>query len=210
MEFGQILVCCMKNRFLGCWRLQTSSRLFYGFVKMTIYQHLAIFNGLHLQFSIVSDSPFQKNEPVEHWYNWLLSNFSRLLNWKEPGTYPQSSKYFKGLRKIIALSYIFQLNKSSVSMSCGSKDIYLKLRSFAYTDHDTTDLLNHGNVKNAKTWIHWEWNITFYYIFTFLSQLELSRIKVPKLTPGTLIGNYQHSIRPGWSILFLYAPAHKA
>ena len=101
MEFGQILVCCMKNRFLGCWRLQTSYRLFYGFVKMTIYQHLAIFNGLHLQFSIVSDSPFQKNEPVEHWYNWLLSNFSRLLNWKEPGTYPSPPNISKDCEKLL-------------------------------------------------------------------------------------------------------------
>ena len=29
------------------------------------------------------------------------------------------------------------------------------------THHDVTDLLNHGMVKNAKTWISWEWNIAF-------------------------------------------------
>ena len=29
------------------------------------------------------------------------------------------------------------------------------------THHDATDLLNHGTVKNTKTRITWEWNITF-------------------------------------------------
>ena len=49
MKFGQILVCYMtniSNMFLAeCWRLETSSRLFYDFIKMTIHQDLAIFNG---------------------------------------------------------------------------------------------------------------------------------------------------------------------
>ena len=49
MKFGQILVCCManiSNMFLAeCWRLETSSRLFYDFIKMTIQQDLIIFNG---------------------------------------------------------------------------------------------------------------------------------------------------------------------
>ena len=38
MKFGQILVCCTTNissMFLAeCWRLETSSRLFYDFIKM--------------------------------------------------------------------------------------------------------------------------------------------------------------------------------
>ena len=29
------------------------------------------------------------------------------------------------------------------------------------THHDVTDLLNRGIAKNTKTWISWEWNITF-------------------------------------------------
>ena len=29
------------------------------------------------------------------------------------------------------------------------------------THHDVTDLINHGMVKNTKTWISWERNITF-------------------------------------------------
>ena len=42
-------------------------------------------------------------------------------------------------------------------MSCGSKHIF---RNAPYTHHDVIDLVNHGMVKNTKTWISWEWNIT--------------------------------------------------
>ena len=76
MKFGQILVCCMtniSNMFLAeCWRLETSSRLFYDFIKMTIQQDLVIFNGWHIPFLIVFYSPFQKNETLESWHIWLL------------------------------------------------------------------------------------------------------------------------------------------
>ena len=40
IKLGQMLVCCManiSNMFLAqCWRLETSSRLFHDFIKMTI------------------------------------------------------------------------------------------------------------------------------------------------------------------------------
>ena len=89
MKFGQILVCCMtniSNMFLAeCWRLETSSRLFYDFIKMTIQQDLAIFNGWHIPFLIVFYSPFQQNETLESRHIWLLSNWGRLLNLKRPG-----------------------------------------------------------------------------------------------------------------------------
>ena len=66
IKFGQIVVCFMKNisnMFLAeCWRLETSSRLFFDFIKMTIQQDLAIFNGWHLPFLIVLYSHFRKNE----------------------------------------------------------------------------------------------------------------------------------------------------
>ena len=69
MKFGQILVCCLtniSNMFLTeCWRLKTSSRLFYDFIKIAIQQDLVVFNGCHLLFSIVLYSPFQKNETLE-------------------------------------------------------------------------------------------------------------------------------------------------
>ena len=64
MILGQILVCCRKNianMFLAqCWRLETSSRPFYDFIKMTIGQDLTIFNSLHLPFLIIPYSPVQK------------------------------------------------------------------------------------------------------------------------------------------------------
>ena len=40
MKFGQIIVCCLINipdmYLVHCWRLDTSSRSFYDFIKMTI------------------------------------------------------------------------------------------------------------------------------------------------------------------------------
>ena len=69
MKFGQILVCCMtniSNMFLAqCWRLETSSRPFYDFIKTAIYQDLPIFNNEHVPFLIFPYSPFQKR--MEHW-----------------------------------------------------------------------------------------------------------------------------------------------
>ena len=69
IKFGQIIVCCMtniSNMFLAeCWRLETSSRLFYNFIKMAILQDLTIFNGWHLPFLIVPYSHFQKKETLE-------------------------------------------------------------------------------------------------------------------------------------------------
>ena len=37
----------------------------------------------------------------------------------------------------------------------------MDLVSCANTHHDVTNLVNHWMVKNTKTWISWEWNITF-------------------------------------------------
>ena len=69
MIFGQILVCFMTNIssmfWAQCWRLETSSRPFYDFVKITIYQDPAIFNSWYLPFLNVPYSPFQKNETLE-------------------------------------------------------------------------------------------------------------------------------------------------
>ena len=79
IKFGQILISCMTNMLLGeCWRLETSSRLFYDFNKMTIQRDLAIFNGRHLPFLIVPYPPFQKNETPESWHIWLLNNWGQV------------------------------------------------------------------------------------------------------------------------------------
>ena len=75
VKFGQILVCCMRNisnLFLAqCWRLETNSRLFYFFIKMTIKQDLTIFNSWHLPFFIVPYLPFQEDATLESWHNLL-------------------------------------------------------------------------------------------------------------------------------------------
>ena len=80
MKFGQILVCCMRkisNMFLGqCWRLKTSSRPIYGFIKTTIWWDPAIFNSWHLPFLNVPYLLFQKNETLESWRYWLLRIWS--------------------------------------------------------------------------------------------------------------------------------------
>ena len=90
MKFGQVLVCCMTNIsnifLIQWWRLETSSRPFYDFIEMTKKRGLAICNSWQLPFLIVSFSPFQKYQALKSWRNWLLSNWSRLPNWKEPGT----------------------------------------------------------------------------------------------------------------------------
>ena len=69
MRFGQILVCCMKNNsnmFLAqCRRLETSSRPFYDFIKMSIQWDLAIFNSEHLPSLIVPYLTLQKSETLE-------------------------------------------------------------------------------------------------------------------------------------------------
>ena len=46
---------------------------------------MVIFNSWHLPVLIVGESHFQKNVTLESWNSWLLSNLTRLLNWKEPG-----------------------------------------------------------------------------------------------------------------------------
>ena len=87
MKFCQILVYYMTNIFnmflAQCWRLDTSSRSFYDFITNTIKQDLVIVNSWYLPFLNNSYSPFKKKK---HWNlnHWLLSNWSRLLNWKAP------------------------------------------------------------------------------------------------------------------------------
>ena len=64
-----------------------------------------------------------------------------MVNWKGHRTRAQK------FPKITAPAY--QLTKLSNLMSCGSKDVF----KCTNTHHDVTDLVNHGIVKNTKTWI---------------------------------------------------------
>ena len=79
---------------------------------------------------------------AEYWHNWLMSNWSRLLNWK-------------GSENFLPCLYLLinQVGDSSWS----SKDIYPEMYLVLCTNtHAVTDLVNHGMVKNAKTWISGE------------------------------------------------------
>ena len=77
MIFRQILVCCMtniSNMFLAeCWRLKTSSRFFYDFIKMTIQQDVVIFNGWHIPFLIGLYSSYQIAKLKRTWNPALIS-----------------------------------------------------------------------------------------------------------------------------------------
>ena len=88
MKLDQILVCSMahiSNMFLAqCWRLETSFRLSYDFIKMAIERNLAFFNSWH--FFNCPLFTLKKNETLESWNSWLLSDLSRWLNWNWPGT----------------------------------------------------------------------------------------------------------------------------
>ena len=151
-EIWRILVCCMTNiskLFLAqCWRLETSSRPFYDFIKMTIQQDLAIFNGWHIPLLIVLYSPFQKNETLESWHIWLLSNWGRFLNLESSSSLPNCSKdYWKLLPLLISINW-----PSLVTSWVVVQKIYSKMHPVSCTNshHDVTHLVNHGMVKNKK------------------------------------------------------------
>ena len=67
MKFGQIQECCItnfSNMFLvQCWGLEGSSNPFYDFIKITIWQDLAIFNNIY-HFDISLIHLFKK---MKHW-----------------------------------------------------------------------------------------------------------------------------------------------
>ena len=124
MKLGQIIGSCMtniSNIFLAqWWRPETSSWPFYDFIKLTIYWNLDIFNVWHLPFLIVPYVFFQKNKTLESWHNWLLSNWSKLLNWNGTRNSPQSSKNYL---KFFSFAYICQLDKLGDLINWRSKDI---------------------------------------------------------------------------------------
>ena len=80
-----------------------------------------------------------------------MSNSSRLLNWKGPETYPSSPIYTKDSWKLLPL-HISNIWPSLVTQWVAVQKIYSEMHpaSFTNTDHDVTDLLNHGMVKNTK------------------------------------------------------------
>ena len=137
MKFGQILVC---------W----------------IQQDLAIFNGWHIPFLIVLYSPFKK---MKHWNLdifgcWVIGGGCSIKKDLESSPSPLncSEGYWKLLPLLISINW-----PSLVTSWVVVQKIYLKVHlvSCTNTHCDVTDLINHGMVKNTKTWISWERNKIF-------------------------------------------------
>ena len=72
MKFGHMLVCCMTN----------ISNIFLAqcFMILLKWKYSEIWPFQIATFTIFN-CPI-KNETLEYWHNWLLKNWSRLLNWK--------------------------------------------------------------------------------------------------------------------------------
>ena len=144
-----------------CWRLATSSRLFYYFNEMTMLQSLSVSSNWWFPFLILPYSSF-------HWKHWKLDI---IVYWvigagcqiekglKLSPTPPNCSKDF---RKMLPL--LISINSPNlVDKWVVVQKIYSKMHpvSCNNTHHDVTDLVNHGIVKKTKTLISREQNITF-------------------------------------------------
>ena len=96
-----------------------------------------------------------------NWNTGIFGNWSRLLNWKETGTYPQSLKYFKRFLKVISLIHIYRLAKFGDLVSYGSKHVFKNAPCLISLYSSWRHRFGNGMVKNTKTWISWERIITF-------------------------------------------------
>ena len=105
---------------------------------------------------------FLKKWTLESLDNWLLSNWISFLYWKGQGTTHSPSNCSNDSGKLLPL-FISISWPSLVTWWVLVQKIYLKMHPVSCSDthHDVTDLVNHGMVKNRKTWISWEQNITF-------------------------------------------------
>ena len=101
---------------------------------------------------------------MKHWHLDVISYWviGRFLNGKdlEPSPSPPncSKDSIKLLPLLISISWPGLVTSWVVVQKIYSK---MHLVSCTNTHHDVTDLLNHGIVKNTRTWISWERNITF-------------------------------------------------
>ena len=77
MKFDQISVC-LKQTFLTCFWLNAG--------EWELVPGPVIFCGWFFPFSILPYSLFLINETLKTWHDWLSSNWSMLLNCKQPGT----------------------------------------------------------------------------------------------------------------------------
>ena len=133
MKLGQILVCCIKsisNMFLAQhWRLETSSRHLYDFIKITIWHDLAIFNSWHLPFLIVLIHVYKK---VKHWNLNITGYWVIGAGCLIEMTWNLALQIVLKIPEIIAIAYIYQIAKFGDLMSCGSKDIFRNVPCLMY------------------------------------------------------------------------------
>ena len=125
---------------------------------MKIWRDLTSFSSWYLPFLIVPYSPIQRNETLKL-SNGLLSNWSwgRLLNWKWLELIPSIPSRSKDFRKI--LPFFISINwPSLVGWKVMVQKIYSKMHPVPSTNTHH-DLVNHGMVKNTKTWILMQSNI---------------------------------------------------
>ena len=85
-----------------------------------------------------------------------------MLNWKGPRTYSIPPNCSKDSWKVLPCLYL-SIGQSWWFNELGFKRYIQKctLSHVQKTNHDVTDLVNHGMIKKIETWISWEQNITF-------------------------------------------------
>ena len=121
--FGISRFLCFReiHKFRNLWRHQTllhNRSYTFGYFfwilslilsKWNLVKYLCIM--ILMTIKIKFNSPLltiSKYQATEIWHHWLLSDSSRFLNWKRPGTQSQSSKSLKRYQKDIPFAYIYQ------------------------------------------------------------------------------------------------------
>ena len=113
----------MSDLFLAQFReLETSSRIFYYFNKMAMWD----LNQLNAYFQ------WENWEKQKH--TWLMRNFSRLVNWKGPETRPKFSQsfncYWEIFPMVISISWpSFMTNWFLVQKICSKMSLLILIKT---------------------------------------------------------------------------------
>ena len=127
-----------------------------------------------------------------------MSNWTRLLKYKRPGTWPGLPNYSKISWKLLSL-LILSNWPILVNLWVVFPKMYSKTHPVSCTNtlHDIPDFINYGIIQNTKTWISWEQNIIF-----------LSNEKKCNLCLGLLIMRFFHFVTKvtfnSWSQMLRY------
>ena len=111
-----------------------------------------MFDLYHSQLSFTHLFKKMKHWNLDIFDYWVIGG--RLLNWKGPESSPSlpncSKDYWKLLYLLISINWPSLVTSWFVVQKIYSK---MHLVSCINTHRDVTDLVNHGKVKNTKTWI---------------------------------------------------------